>query len=226
MRDRAAGSFSARIDCAGPLRAQYARCAAKCWRCVRKHRELERSPALATRLSGAAARRPPHRRQHARRCRLRKTRHAAGVRQILDAVLELAPALADAKIVEEWSGLRPDTPDSSAHHRSHRYRRPMDGHRTLSQWDFARARHRQNHARLGPRWKMPCEYRSVLAAALRRSNSSRPQIASAILRTQMELRKAMSDQNGFLLCYGSRFDGPASDDACPGPVNCTLSASR
>jgi glycine oxidase len=34
-----------------------------------------------------------------------------GVRQILDAALELAPALADAKIVEEWSGLRPDTPD-------------------------------------------------------------------------------------------------------------------
>jgi glycine oxidase len=34
-----------------------------------------------------------------------------GVRQILDAALELAPALADAKIVEEWSGLRPGTPD-------------------------------------------------------------------------------------------------------------------
>ena len=34
-----------------------------------------------------------------------------GVRQILDAALDLAPALADAKIVEEWSGLRPDTPD-------------------------------------------------------------------------------------------------------------------
>jgi glycine oxidase len=34
-----------------------------------------------------------------------------GVRQILDAALELAPALVDAKIVEEWSGLRPGTPD-------------------------------------------------------------------------------------------------------------------
>jgi glycine oxidase len=34
-----------------------------------------------------------------------------GVRQILDAALELAPALANAKIVEEWSGLRPGTPD-------------------------------------------------------------------------------------------------------------------
>ena len=34
-----------------------------------------------------------------------------GVRQILDAALDLAPALADAKIVEEWSGLRPGTPD-------------------------------------------------------------------------------------------------------------------
>jgi glycine oxidase len=34
-----------------------------------------------------------------------------GVRQILDAALELAPALADAKIVEEWSGLRPGTQD-------------------------------------------------------------------------------------------------------------------
>jgi glycine oxidase len=36
---------------------------------------------------------------------------AEGVRQILDSALELAPALADAKIVEEWSGLRPGTPD-------------------------------------------------------------------------------------------------------------------
>jgi glycine oxidase len=34
-----------------------------------------------------------------------------GVRQILDSAFELAPALADAKIVEEWSGLRPGTPD-------------------------------------------------------------------------------------------------------------------
>ncbi len=34
-----------------------------------------------------------------------------GVRQILDAALELAPALSDAKIVEDWSGLRPGTPD-------------------------------------------------------------------------------------------------------------------
>jgi glycine oxidase len=34
-----------------------------------------------------------------------------GVRQILDAALDLAPALHDAKIVEEWSGLRPSTPD-------------------------------------------------------------------------------------------------------------------
>jgi glycine oxidase len=34
-----------------------------------------------------------------------------GKRQILDAAIELAPALADAKIVEEWSGLRPGTPD-------------------------------------------------------------------------------------------------------------------
>src|SRR6202041_312181 len=34
-----------------------------------------------------------------------------GVRQILDAALDLAPALIDAKIVDEWSGLRPGTPD-------------------------------------------------------------------------------------------------------------------
>jgi glycine oxidase len=34
-----------------------------------------------------------------------------GVRQILDAALELAPTLVDAKIVEDWSGLRPGTPD-------------------------------------------------------------------------------------------------------------------
>ncbi|MFZ3217658.1 MAG: glycine oxidase ThiO [Candidatus Acidiferrales bacterium] len=34
-----------------------------------------------------------------------------GIRRILDAVFELAPGLADAEIVEEWAGLRPDTPD-------------------------------------------------------------------------------------------------------------------
>jgi glycine oxidase len=34
-----------------------------------------------------------------------------GIRQILDGAVELAPALADAKIVEQWAGLRPDTPD-------------------------------------------------------------------------------------------------------------------
>lgn len=37
---------------------------------------------------------------------------AAGVHQILAAVLELAPALAGAEVVETWSGLRPGTPDS------------------------------------------------------------------------------------------------------------------
>ncbi len=35
----------------------------------------------------------------------------AGIRKILDAALEIAPALADAEIVETWCGLRPDTPD-------------------------------------------------------------------------------------------------------------------
>jgi glycine oxidase len=35
----------------------------------------------------------------------------AGVRGILDAGLELAPALGDAEIVETWAGLRPGTPD-------------------------------------------------------------------------------------------------------------------
>jgi glycine oxidase len=34
-----------------------------------------------------------------------------GIRRILDGAVELAPALADAKIVEQWAGLRPDTPD-------------------------------------------------------------------------------------------------------------------
>jgi glycine oxidase len=34
-----------------------------------------------------------------------------GVRQILDAALDLVPSLSEAKIVEEWSGLRPGTPD-------------------------------------------------------------------------------------------------------------------
>lgn len=34
-----------------------------------------------------------------------------GLRKIFEAVVELAPALKDAEIVETWSGLRPDTPD-------------------------------------------------------------------------------------------------------------------
>jgi len=35
----------------------------------------------------------------------------AGVRTILDGVLELAPALASAQLVDAWAGLRPGTPD-------------------------------------------------------------------------------------------------------------------
>ncbi|HYL46198.1 MAG TPA: glycine oxidase ThiO [Candidatus Limnocylindrales bacterium] len=35
-----------------------------------------------------------------------------GMRQILDGVLELVPGLANAEIVETWSGLRPGTPDA------------------------------------------------------------------------------------------------------------------
>jgi glycine oxidase len=35
----------------------------------------------------------------------------AGVRKILDGVLELAPALANAQLVDAWAGLRPGTPD-------------------------------------------------------------------------------------------------------------------
>jgi glycine oxidase len=34
-----------------------------------------------------------------------------GIQRILDGAVELAPGLADAKIVEQWAGLRPDTPD-------------------------------------------------------------------------------------------------------------------
>ena len=34
-----------------------------------------------------------------------------GIQQILDGAMELAPALVDAEIVEQWAGLRPDTPD-------------------------------------------------------------------------------------------------------------------
>lgn len=36
---------------------------------------------------------------------------AAGMRKVLDAAIELCPALAGAEIVETWSGLRPGTPD-------------------------------------------------------------------------------------------------------------------
>ncbi len=34
-----------------------------------------------------------------------------GQRKIFDAAVELVPALADAAVIETWSGLRPDTPD-------------------------------------------------------------------------------------------------------------------
>jgi glycine oxidase len=40
-----------------------------------------------------------------------KTVTAGGVRTNLDAAIELAPALANARIEETWAGLRPDTPD-------------------------------------------------------------------------------------------------------------------
>ena len=35
----------------------------------------------------------------------------SGLREILDAALELVPSLADAEVLETWAGLRPDTPD-------------------------------------------------------------------------------------------------------------------
>jgi glycine oxidase len=35
----------------------------------------------------------------------------AGIQKILSAALELAPALADAEVLESWAGLRPGTPD-------------------------------------------------------------------------------------------------------------------
>ena len=35
----------------------------------------------------------------------------AGIRQILDAALELQPGLGGAEILDSWAGLRPDTPD-------------------------------------------------------------------------------------------------------------------
>lgn len=36
---------------------------------------------------------------------------AGGLQKILDGAIEIAPALADAKIEESWAGLRPDSPD-------------------------------------------------------------------------------------------------------------------
>jgi glycine oxidase len=40
-----------------------------------------------------------------------KTVTAAGLAKVLAAAIELAPALADARIEESWAGLRPDSPD-------------------------------------------------------------------------------------------------------------------
>ena len=37
--------------------------------------------------------------------------NAAGMQKLLSGALQLAPALADAQIVETWAGLRPDSPD-------------------------------------------------------------------------------------------------------------------
>ena len=36
----------------------------------------------------------------------------SGLRQILSTAIDLAPSLADAEIIETWSGLRPGTPDN------------------------------------------------------------------------------------------------------------------
>jgi glycine oxidase len=36
---------------------------------------------------------------------------AGGIREILDAAIELAPGIANAKVMETWAGLRPGTPD-------------------------------------------------------------------------------------------------------------------
>jgi glycine oxidase len=36
---------------------------------------------------------------------------AGGIREILDAAIELAPGIAHAKVMETWAGLRPGTPD-------------------------------------------------------------------------------------------------------------------
>jgi glycine oxidase len=41
-----------------------------------------------------------------------KSLTAGGIRKILDAAIELAPKIADARIVETWTGLRPGTPDN------------------------------------------------------------------------------------------------------------------
>jgi glycine oxidase len=35
----------------------------------------------------------------------------AGINRVLEGVLELCPALAEAEVLETWSGLRPGTPD-------------------------------------------------------------------------------------------------------------------
>jgi glycine oxidase len=41
-----------------------------------------------------------------------KSLTAGGIRKILDAAIELAPKIADARIVETWTGLRPGSPDN------------------------------------------------------------------------------------------------------------------
>ena len=37
---------------------------------------------------------------------------AGGIREILNAAIELAPSLAQAQVMETWAGLRPGTPDN------------------------------------------------------------------------------------------------------------------
>ena len=61
----------------------------------------------------------------------------AGIQAILDGVLELAPALASAQLVDAWAGLRPGTPDNLPILGPTDIRGLVHGDRPLSQRDSA-----------------------------------------------------------------------------------------
>ena len=59
-----------------------------------------------------AQRWPPARRRHGGRSRIRQANRSATIQRLHHAALAIVPKLKDARILEDWAGLRPGTPDA------------------------------------------------------------------------------------------------------------------